>query len=96
MLIWVMYDITDPKRLRNTAKACLQSGIYRVQKTVYVGTLNKNQVDELRLRLESEMDPQTDSVYLFPMDRDNFDKANLLGQAFDRAMVTDEIRELFC
>jgi len=93
-LIWVMYDITHPKRLNRMAKICLRSGIYPVQKSVYVGTLNKNQVDQLRLELKDVMDPMTDSVYLFPMNRENFDKANLLGCAFDRAMVTDAIREL--
>ena len=95
MLIWVMYDICEPKRLNHMAKVCLRAGVYRVQKSVYVGNLDKNQIDQLRLHLRELMDPKHDSVYLFPMNRENFDKANLMGKAFDKAMVTDELRELF-
>ncbi len=95
MLIWVMYDITEPKRLNRMAKICLRSGVYRVQKSVYVGNLDHNLIDQLRLELEETMDTSTDSVYLFPMNREDFDKANLLGRAFDKAMVTDAVRELF-
>ena len=94
MLIWVMYDITHPRRLTRMAKICLRAGTYRVQKSVYVGNLNKNQVDQLRLELKDAMEPKTDSVYLFPMNREDFDKANLMGRAFSRAMITDAIREL--
>lgn len=94
MLIWVMYDIADPRRLNRCAKICLQSGIYRVQKSVYVGELNKNQIDELRLRLQEEMDLEDDSIYMFPMLRESWDKANLMGKAFNKAMVSDTLREL--
>ena len=36
-----------------------------------------------------------DSVYIFPMCKDDFKKVKLLGQAFDKKMVTDEIRTKF-
>lgn len=94
MLVWVMYDITLPKRLNKMAKACLRAGLYRVQKSVYLGKLNANQLDELRLNLLDLMDEDTDSVYIFPMNRNNFDRANLLGKSFDKALVTDELKAL--
>lgn len=95
MLVWVMYDVGDPKRLNRMAKMCLRAGVYRVQKSVYLGKLTPNQIDALRLELEATMNKKEDSVYLFPMAADSFDKGNILGLAFDRAMVSDQIRELF-
>ena len=41
------------------------------------------------------IDHDQDSVYVFPMCQDDFKKVELLGQAFDKAMVNDEISSLF-
>ena len=95
MLTWVLYDIVRDRTRDKAAKACLQSGIYRVQKSVFLGTLADNELDELGLRLEALIDEDRDSVYIFPMCRPDFAKAVLLGQAFDKEMVTDEVRSLF-
>ena len=37
------------------------------------------------------MNMETDSVYVFPMCRDDFEKVRIVGQGFDRQMVADEI-----
>jgi CRISPR-associated protein Cas2 len=34
---------------------------------------------------------ETDSVYVFPMCRDDFDKVRIFGQGFDRKLVADEV-----
>jgi CRISPR-associated protein Cas2 len=95
MLTWVVYDISDDKQRSKAAKACLRIGLYRVQKSVFLGTLENNELDELGLELESLIDANRDSVYLFPMCRPDFDKIVLLGQAFDEDLVTDQVRSLF-
>ena len=95
MLTWVLYDIVKDRTRGQAAKACLQSGLYRVQKSVFLGTLAENERDELALRLEALIDPDRDSVYVFPMCRPDFLQGALLGQAFDEKLVTDEIRSLF-
>lgn len=94
MLTWVLYDIVVDRTRDKAAKACLQAGLYRVQKSVFLGTLAENQRDELGLRLDALIDDQRDSVYIFPMCRPDFSKVNLLGQAFDEKMVCDEVRTL--
>ncbi len=94
MLTWVLYDITVDRARDKAAKACLQAGLYRVQKSVFLGTLAENQRDELALRLEALIDENRDSVYIFPMCQPDFSKVNLLGQAFDEKMVCDEVRAL--
>ena len=95
MLVWVVYDIQKNRTRSRVAKACLEAGIYRVQKSVFLGELNSNQVDELSLKIGGLIDESKDSVYIFPMCRDDFSKVKLLGQAFDRELVTDEVKALF-
>ena len=47
MLYWVMYDISETKIRNKAVKICKNKGLYRVQKSIFLGSLNKNQKDEL-------------------------------------------------
>jgi len=91
MLLWVIYDIADTKKRTKIAKSCKNYGLYRVQKSAFLGNLNRNEIDELSLRCEDIMDKDMDSVYIFPMCEEDFKKVKLLGQAFDKKLVSDEI-----
>lgn len=95
MICWVMYDIEQDRARTKIAKACQQSGLYRVQYSVFLGTLDADQKDTLQLRIEELMDEDVDSVYIFPMSKDELKETELLGQAFDKDMVTDEVKALF-
>ncbi len=95
MIIWVMYDIQDDKARSRIAKLCKQSGLYRVQYSVFLGTLNAHEKDTLELQIEELMDEEADSVYIFPMNKKELQDTVLLGQAFDKKLVTDEVRALF-
>jgi len=95
MLVWIIYDISKNKPRARVAKACQNMGLYRVQKSVFLGTLNKNQIDELKIMCDDIIDEEKDSVYIFPMCDDDFRKVKLLGQAFDKELVTDEVKALF-
>ncbi|MEW6087244.1 MAG: CRISPR-associated endonuclease Cas2 [bacterium] len=94
-LVWLIYDIAKTKIRNKIAKACKDKGLYRVQKSVFLGSLNKNQIDELKIMCDDIIDPKVDSVYIFPMCEDDFKKVKLLGQAFDKDLVNDEIKALF-
>lgn len=94
-LVWLIYDIVKDRARGKIAKACKDKGLYRVQKSAFLGTLNKNQIDELKIMCEHLMDDTTDSVYIFPMCEDDFKKVKLLGQAFDKDLVSDEVKALF-
>lgn len=91
MLLWVVYDIVDDTSRAKIAKICKRYGLYRVQKSAFLGNLNLNQIDELSLRCEDIIDKKVDSVYIFPMCDGDFKKVKLLGQAFDKKLVSDEI-----
>lgn len=95
MICWVMYDIEQDRARSKIAKACQQSGLYRVQYSVFLGTIDADRKDTLRLKIEELMDEEVDSVYIFPMSKDELQSTILLGQAFDKDMITDEVKSLF-
>lgn len=95
MIAWVMYDIEDDKRRNKVAKLCKQAGIYRVQFSVFLGTLDTNQKDTLQLQIEEVIDIEKDSVYIFPMSKNELQATVLLGKAFDKKLITDDVKALF-
>lgn len=95
MIAWVLYDIKNDKARTKVAKICKQSGLYRVQFSVFLGTIDRNMKDSLQLQIEDLIDEKTDSVYIFPMSKNELQETVLLGQAFDKKLVSDEIMALF-
>lgn len=95
MIAWVLYDIEDDKVRSKVAKFCKQTGLYRVQFSVFLGTLDKNQKDTLQLQIAEIIDEDKDSVYIFPMSKNELQATVLLGKAFDKKLVTDEVKALF-
>jgi CRISPR-associated protein Cas2 len=49
----------------------------------------------LVLQIEELIDEESDSVYIFPMSKNELQETVLLGQAFDKKMITDEVKALF-
>ncbi|KUO53433.1 MAG: CRISPR-associated protein Cas2 [Desulfitibacter sp. BRH_c19] len=95
MLVWVIYDIVSDKVRGKVARQCTNVGLYRVQKSVFLGDVEDNVLDELILCLEDTVDLDKDSVYVFPMSKAELKKAGLIGQAFDKELVTNEIISKF-
>ena len=94
-LVWIIYDITVDKSRNKVAKLCKEAGLYRVQKSVFLGTIERNRLDELTMQFEDWINEETDSVYVFPLCQADFKKVQMLGQAFDKKLVTDEVKALF-
>jgi CRISPR-associated protein Cas2 len=91
LLVWVIYDITDNGIRHKVSGRCKNYGLYRVQKSVFLGDLNSNDRDSLAIECEELIDTDRDSVYVFPMDEQSFKQVKLIGQAFDKELVSDEI-----
>jgi len=87
MLVWVIYDISENRIRSRVAKICKGYGLFRVQKSAFLGDLNRNEADSLALECEVIIDA-SDSVYIFPMCEDCFDKIKLIGSGFDRELVS--------
>lgn len=95
MITWVLYDIKKDKARNKAARYCKQAGLYRVQFSTFLGNLDATQRDTLSLQLESEIDETADKIYILPMSKDELKQTVLLGKAFDKAYVTDEVKALF-
>ena len=91
MLVWVIYDITENNIRQKVSTRCKSYGLYRVQKSVFLGDLDSNDRAPLALECEELIDTERDSVYIFPMDEQSFKQVKLIGQAFDKELVSDEI-----
>lgn len=95
MICWILYDIKKDKPRGKVAKLCKHSGLYRVQKSVFLGTLEENDKDTLELEINDLIDKENDSVYIFPMSKNELKQTALMGQAFDKKLITDEVKALF-
>ncbi len=95
MIAWVLYDIEDDKVRTKVAKLCKQAGLYRVQFSVFLGTIDTNQKDTLELQIAELIDEEKDSIYIFPMSKSELKATVLLGKAFDKKLITDEVKALF-
>jgi CRISPR-associated protein Cas2 len=94
-LTWILYDIGKDRDRNKVAKVCKEAGLHRVQKSVFVGPIEHNRLDELAMRIEDLINSDEDKVYIFPMCEMDFRKVILQGQAFDRNLVHGDIRSLF-
>jgi CRISPR-associated protein Cas2 len=90
VLVWVIYDISDDRIRVRIAQLCKGYGLYRVQKSAFLGDLNKNELDAIALECE-ELIEESDSVFVFPLCDDCFKKIKLIGEGFDKDLVSDKI-----
>lgn len=95
MIAWVLYDIENDRARTKVARYCKQAGLYRVQYSVFLGSLKANEKDTLTLQIEEEIDPDKDKVYIFPMSQTELKQTTVLGQALDKKLVTDQVKALF-
>lgn len=95
MTIWVLYDIENDRARTKVAKYCKQAGLYRVQYSCFLGTVTPNDKDTLELQIEAEINLEKDKVYIFPMSKKEMKATVLLGQAFDKKLVTDKVKAMF-
>lgn len=90
-MTWVVYDIVENSIRNKVARICLDRGLYRIQKSVFLGNIDIDDRDSLALDCEEIIDHNTDSVYIFPMDSESFKKVKIIGQEFDRELISDEL-----
>jgi CRISPR-associated protein Cas2 len=74
----VVYDISDPSRLRQVAKIC-EKYLYRVQKSVFEGELTRSQLYALKHDLKKAINTSEDSVIIYFMTRTSTKRKIQLG-----------------
>jgi CRISPR-associated protein Cas2 len=76
----VAYDISEDRRRARVA-AVLQAYGDRVQRSVFVCTVESGTLREIRDRIAEIIDPQTDSVYVFRQCAACWEAVGIHGQA---------------
>ena len=66
MIYMFCYDITDPKRLRKTAKLLENYGM-RIQKSFFQCDLSNEKARELKSRLLRIINRKKDSLFVYPL-----------------------------
>lgn len=90
MLHLIIYDITDDKARKQISDRLLDLGMTRAQYSVFIGSAEKNRIDELTLFAESKLE-KTDKLYVIPIERSQIAAARFVGAGIDEALVTDEL-----
>lgn len=62
----IAYDITDPRRLARVHR-CLQSHAFPVQYSVFVATLDRQELNAVLAELGRIIDPRQDDVRAYPL-----------------------------
>ena len=94
MLVWVIYDISDDNIRLHVADTCKKYGLYRVQKSCFLGEVASSQRDSLALECSGLIEPD-DSVYVFPICDSCAKEIRLLGEGFDMDLVSDKVGVMF-
>ena len=90
MLTWVIYDVSEDKRRNRIAKTCKEYGLYRIQKSVFLGDIPSQRADEIAEFSADLIDEKTDAVFILPCCREDFEKRIVVGKkTFDETLVRD-------
>ena len=76
----IAYDISDDRRRARVA-AVLQAYGDRVQRSVFVATVDDDMLREARDRISQIINPETDSVYIFRQCAACWETVGIYGQA---------------
>lgn len=90
MIVLAIYDISSNKARKKISDRLLDIGLVRTQYSVFMGTINHNQVDEMSLFAEEYLE-ETDRLYIIPVHKDDLNAARIVGKGFDEKLVADEI-----
>ena len=80
LTVVIAYDISEDRR-RARVSAMLQRCEDRVQRSVFICSLDPQQLAEILELIAYMIDPETDSVYAFHQCSTCWDRVHVLGQA---------------
>jgi CRISPR-associated protein Cas2 len=71
----VVYDITSNRIRGKVADACLDYGMLRIQKSAFLGDMNRNRQEGLMVRIERILEKKKGNVQMFSIcDKDMKDR----------------------
>lgn len=86
-IYYAVYDVAEDGTRDAVIHALKNSGLVRVQKSVFCGNLQPQLRKDLLENIKSTIDPETDSFFLIMNCNDCFGKIMMLGNDFDQSFV---------
>ncbi len=79
----IIYDITDDSLRTRVAKALLDYGCIRIQKSAFYGFMNHNTREKLRLRLDKMMNDKEGNIQFYPLCSKCFGMKESIGEIYE-------------
>lgn len=97
MIFMILYDIENTKIRTQIAKYLIRSGCVRIQKSVYLAHLPRENYHELHQTLKEvqEMYENNDSILFLPLPTDSVSAMKILGQQLELDFILDNKNTLF-
>ena len=95
----LIYDVEDDRLRTRVSEICLNYGLERIQFSAFFGRLNRNRRQELALRLQSEVGPESARIRIIPVCEDDlremwlFDQYRLNADELKRKADADSVSE---
>lgn len=75
----ISFDVSNARRRSALAKLCLSRG-FRVQRSVFESYMDGSGLDDFEAKAESIIDPETDSVRVYPIDSNADARIRIVGR----------------
>lgn len=80
MLYWLIYDINENKIRSKIASKCKNYGLFRVQKSSFIGNLSKNRAEMLFLEIKELKLKPDDCIFMLPTCKLCFSEREIIGK----------------
>ena len=89
MLYWIIYDISSNKLRNKIGRICKNYGLFRVQKSSFMGETSKNKIEMLVLEIKNLNPQQSDCVFIIPACKECFSNKDIIGK-LDEEKIKDK------
>ncbi|RJP56750.1 MAG: CRISPR-associated endonuclease Cas2 [Candidatus Auribacter fodinae] len=90
MLYWLIYDISSNSKRLKVSEKCKDYGLYRVQKSAFLGDLSKNKAEMLLEEVQDIMaESEGDCVFMFPACKGCFSSRAIIGE-FNESLIEEK------
>lgn len=90
MKMWLMYDISDTKRRSKLRNICLNFGLIPAQRSVFVGIVDDERLEQFYNKTEALVDLENDSLIIIPASDRSIRNCTTFGCGFDKTLALRE------
>lgn len=89
MLFWVIYDISDNNARTKAINICKDYGMFRVQKSAFIGITTKNKAEMMAIEFRRVLGPE-DCLFIIPACESCFKHKIIIGKIDEERLKEKE------